>query len=293
MQTAPKTVFGTHDLSLYDRTSGEFYGHIRVVGSLNLALEGDFVDLFGGCNKFAWDSEPGTIDGSLSGTVKELTNFSFEKFLGSEVTENTAEASGNVGTIANKKGTSAVNATTGIASVGALSGSETDLKDSYYLVKVVSATTVDVYAASSYDFVTGTKLTYQNDLLKITATPLTVPDTGGTVTIPNTGVEITGGSGSVAMTVDDTAVFTTRKINSGSDIIRVGANQTFPEFGAFITSCRKANGDTFRGQLFRCKGIGLPIGLTESAWLESDINIKVLYDSDEEAVAEIVRVFAA
>lgn len=291
VQSAPQTIFGVHSLVLYDRANWLPFGHIRILGGLNLALEGDFVDLFGGCNRFAWDSEAGTLDTNLTGTIKEIPNFAFEKFLGGSATASSAEASGNTGTIANKKGTSVV-AATGIATSTTKAGSEADLKDAVYIVRAVSATTVDVYSMSSVDFDKGTDLTFQDDLLKITASPLTITASTA-VEIPNTGVELTGGAGAIGMTTDDTAIFYTRKVNSGSDLITVGGTQSFPEFGVMGSSCKKSNGDTFTFQLFRCKGIGLPLALAESAWLETDITIKALYDSDEEKVGEIRRIRGA
>ena len=144
---------------------------------------------------------------------------------------------------------------------------------------------------SDVDFNTGTDLEFEDDNLKITASPLTI--TAATaVEIPGTGVELTGGSGSIALTVGETAYLYTRKVNGGSEIMTLGsALQEFPEFGVMFTSQKKANGDTFQGQFFRCKGIGLPLGLNEAVWLETDITIKALFDSAQGKVGELRRVY--
>lgn len=290
--SAPQTVYGVHSLTLYNRSTLLPYGIIKVLGSLSFALSGDFNDLFGGSSKFAWDSESGVIDASLTGTIKELPNFAFERFLGGSATQNAAEASGNVGTLTNKYGTSVVDASTGVATATAKSGSETDLKDGLYIVKAVSATTVDVYCLADYDFDTGTDKAFEDDTLKVTASPLTVVASTA-VEIPGFGVELTGGSGTIGMTADDTAYFYVRKINTGSDLITIGqSTAVFPDFGALLASQKKGNGDTFETQLFNCKAIGLPISHNEADWLNSDITIKALYDATENAVAKFRRIRA-
>lgn len=290
MLDQPSTIFGVHSLTLYDRINWLPFGIIKVLGSLTSNFTGDFVDLNGGSNRYTWDSEPGNLDISIEGTVKEYHNMMFEKFLGASVTSNASEASGSCGTLTNKSGT-LVEATTGIASASVESGEEANLKDALYVVKAVSTTEVDVYALTDVDFSNGASLEFQDNLLKITATPLTVLDSGGTVSVPNTGIELTGGSGTVAMNIGDTAYVYTRKINGGSDIITVGSStQTFPEFGVLIASQKLAGGETFRGQFYRCKGFGFPVNMNEKEWSEADVTIKMLYDSCQGAVGEYTRV---
>lgn len=288
-----RSIYGVHSLTLYDRTTWEPFGIIKILGSVNFELTGSFNDLYGGSNRYPWDSEAGVVETNITGTIKEVPDFIFDKFTGGSSTANAAEASGNTGTLTNQNG-ALVDATTGVATATTISGSEADLKDAIYIIKAVTATTVDVYAMSDVDFSKGTDLEYVDDLLKITATPLTIADTSAVVAIPNTGVELTSGSGTVAMTVDDTAYVYTRKVNSGSSIIDVGsALQEFPEFGVVYTTARKSNGDVFEGQFFRCKGIGLPLSHGESAWLETDVTIKALFDSAKQKVGTFRQINAA
>jgi hypothetical protein len=288
--SAPQTIYGVHSLSLYNRATLEPFGIIKVVGSLKIALNGSFNDLFGGSSKFAVESESGTLDASLTGTIKEIPNFAFEKFLGASVTANVAEASGNVGTLVNQYGTSVKTATTGtgIGSVAVKAASLADVKSGLYVLKAVSATAVDVYCMSDYDFDEGTDKAFESDLLKITATPLAVATT---TDIPGYGLSILGASGTTALTTGDTASFLVRKANAGSDIIVVGqSTATFPEFGCIIASQKKGDGSTFESQIHRAKAIGLPVGLSEKAWLNADINIKALYDSAANAVITMRRI---
>ena len=193
-------------------------------------------------------------------------------------TENAAEASGAVTTLTNKNGTSVQVATTGIASVGLKAGETADLKDGVYVVKAVSATTVDVYAISDIYFREGDDVTYQDDDGKITASALTI-STGAAVEIPNTGVELTGGSGTIGMTTGDTAIFEIRSTNEGSFEYEYSENPTPIEFGCYFFSQKKANGEYQRLYVPRCKLSSFPTGMTEKEWQEAEVTIKVLYDN--------------
>lgn len=289
----PQTIYGVHSLTLYNRATYEPYGIMKVVGSLGFEFSGDFKDLFGGSSRYAWDSEGGVLGAMLKGTVKECPNFAFEKFLGGAATKNVAEASGNFSTVTNRKGTSVKSATTGIATVAAKTGKETDLKTGTYVIKCVTATTVDVYAMSDYDFSNGTAKAFESDLCKITASPLTIVASTG-AEVPGFGIELTGGSGTIGMTIGDTASFEVRRINAGSDEIVIGqSTATFPAFGALIAAQPKASGDTFEVHAFNCRGIGFPVSLKEMDWVSHDISIKCLIDPVENAVAKIRRVRAA
>lgn len=291
--SAPKTIYGVHSMTLFNRTTFEPFGTMKVLGSLETTLNGDFNKLYGGSSRYPWDAEAGQLDVMINATVKEFPNFAFEKFLGGSVTTGSAEASGNVGSLANKVGTSVFEAATGIATATAKSGSEADLKDGLYVVKAVSATTVDVYCNSDVDFDKGTDKAFEDDLLKITASALTITTTTA-VEIPGFGVELTGGSGTIALVTDDTAYFYVRKVNDGYDIITVGqSTQSFPEFGAELVAQKKADGDTFRIWCPKCKGISLPMSLNEAEWINSTVNIQCLYDDVENAVFKVHRIRGA
>lgn len=286
----PQLLYGVHSLTLYNRETYEPYGIMKVLGSLSTALTGQFNDIFGGSSRYPWDSEAGVIDTALTGTIKELPNFAFEKFLGASSTENAAETTGNVGTLTNKKGTSVMSATTGIASVAAKTGSEADLKSGLYVVKAVTTSTVNVYCMSDYDFDEGVDKEFQDDDLSLLASAVTITATSATE-LTGFGLELTGGSGTIGLTAGDTAYFYVRKVNTGSDLITVGSSTSvFPEFGAILASQKRGNGDTFEIQLFRCLAIGLPISLNEQDWLNADITIKALYDSAENCVMKMRRI---
>lgn len=289
----PRGVFGVHSWTPYNRTTGEFYGTALVLASSSLNLSGELIELVGGSQRYSWAVEDGAITAELSLNFREYPDFLFELFLGKAVTSNAAEASGNCSTLTNKSGTSLVDASTGVATATVKSGSEADLKFGKFVVKVVTATTVDVFASSNIDFNRGTDKEFENDLLKITASPLTITASTA-VEIPGYGVELTGGSGTIGMTAGDTATFEVRPINTESTTVSIGGgSDTFPEFGSIVYAQQRSNGEMFEIDLVRCKAIGMPIGFSEKAWAEGEVTVKAFYDSTLNKVADIRHVAAS
>jgi hypothetical protein len=210
----------------------------------------------------------------------QYEDFLIQLFLGTTPTENGAAALGAVTTLTNKLGTSAQKATTGIASIAVKTGSEGDLKFGKYVVKVVSATTVDIYLSSDLDIGRGNAGTIQSDQMKVTATPLSITATTGT-DIPNFGLTLMGGSGTIGMTVGDTATFQVLPENTGSMSVDIGSstNTKFAEFGAIVMAAKRGNGELFEIDCVRCKAAGMPINFDQNAFSEADVKIKCLYDS--------------
>lgn len=284
--TDPRIIYGIHSICPYSRQDGLPYGILKVLGGGSLNLTAESEDLFGGSNKFAWASEAKTISSEFSVTVKSMPDFLFELFLGAEVSKTAASATGTIGTLTNKKGSSVV-AATGLASASLKSGGSADLKSGIYMVKAASATTVDVYALSDIDFSRGTDLSYVDDSLKVTATPLTV--TAATaVEIPSLGVELTGGAGTIAMTEGDTAIFVLAAPHGGISEITIGKSSTaFPEHGQVLLSQKRATGDLFEIEIYKAVGQGFPIALEETVFAVPELTAKVLYDSTKDKLATI------
>ncbi len=290
----PRSIFGVCSVSPYSRTDGLFYGELRVLENSSIASTGELISLQGGCNKFDWQVEVGSITSEMSLSFSEYPNFVFELFAGNPATSNSAEASGSVTALAAKLGTQ-IDATTGIDSIGIKTGSEADLKFGKYVIKTVSETTVDVYFSSDLDIGRGTDGEFQNDALKITASALTVPGSSAVVEIPNFGLEITGGSGTIALVAlgaaGDTTTFEVRPPNTESMDVTVGqlSSQNFPEFGAIVMAA-KQDGGLFEIDALRCKAAGLPIGLSRNAFSPAEVTVKLMYDSVQDGVYKVRHV---
>lgn len=285
-----RIVYGIHSICPYRISDAKPYGILKVIGGGTLTMTSEFNDLFGGSNKFAWAVEAGTISAEWTATVKSMPDFMFELFLGASVNTTAASAAGTVTTLTNVQGTSVLQATTGIASVGLTSGATVDLKDGKYVVIAASATTVDVFALTDIEFnkagATNT-LSYQDELLKINASPLTVTS-GSATAITGLGVEINGGSGTIGMTIGDSATFQVNSAHDGISEITIGQGSTiFPEHRQLCLAQKRSNGDVFEIDLFRVVASGMPIPLTEQEFSIPELSMRLIQDSDEDKVAVV------
>ena len=282
MLSSPRTQFGIHQMTAVNRTTGLPYGTVKVLASANAELSREAFDLYGGSNPNIVDTENGNVSGDLNVEVKEFHPMLYE-LAGYTKTELSASANGEVSSaVANKVGTSLV-AATGLASAdikgtAAASIVYTDVKDGLYIVKAVSATTVDVFAIFDNEFDTGGDLSFVNDTMKITATALTIA-TDTAVEIPNTGIELLGGSGTIALTEDDTAVFEVRSAHAGGNEYVYGESPEPIEFEMYLTSQTKSNGEYSREHFPRVKFMGIPAGMTEKEWKTAQLTAKILFDT--------------
>ena len=284
-----RIIYGIHSMCPYSRTDGLPYGIFKVIGGGAISFAAETEKLFGGSNKFAWASESKTIDSTFTSTVKSMPDFLFELYLGATATATAASATGTiVEALANVQGTSALQAATGIATVTVKSGSEADLKDATYVVKAVSATTVDVYAMSDIAFSNGTDLVFDDDALKITASPLTITASTA-VEIPSTGLELTGGSGVIALVTDDTASFKAASGHGGVSEIVIGKDtMSFPAHGIVALSAKRADNSLFEIEMYNAVGSGFPISLEETVYSIPELTVDLLYDVSKNAIAKIV-----
>lgn len=278
----PRSLFGLHSVSPYSRTDGTFYGILKVLKSSNLSMSASNVELRGGSQKFPWAVETGEIKAEVDLKVAEYPDFLFTLFLGQAPTSVTAPAAGAVSAPANKQGTSIVSAT-GIASLAITTAA--DAKFAKFVIKAADTTHVDVYMSTDVDGARGTAASYQDDFLKITATPIALPGAGGTVAIPGIGVTITCGASAAALVAGDTATFELLPaFNKHTDVTVGSASSVYPEFGMIAMAQRTGDKRMFEVDIFRCKGAGLPMPFAPNAWNELDIKLGVFYDSTKDAV---------
>ena len=289
--TSPRILFGVHSISPYNRSTGMPYGILKVIGQSSVALQATTEKLYAGAQRFAWAAESKTIDTTVTAKVKAFPGFLFAQFLGATVTENAAEPLASATALTNLNGTSCQKATTGIASIAVHTGSEADVKFGKYIVKVVSSSTVDVYAISDVDFSRNTAKTFVNDALKITASPLTITTAGALTLIPGFGLDLIGGNGTIGMTIGDTAVFHARPENLFSEDIIIGnATTQMAAFGAIMLSQKRATGEMFEIEAFNCVPNGFPIPMEEMKFAETELKMDCIYDAANDAVFSIHNV---
>ena len=122
----------------------------------------------------------------------------------------------------------------------------------------------------------------------VTIGPATIPGTGGTVSLADYGLEFTGGSGTIAMTDGDTAVFEVRPVNTSNITVTIGGvSDVFPEFGCLIYGQKKGSGQMFEIDLFKCKAIGMPLNFTPQEFSEAEVTIKAFYDSARSGIMSL------
>lgn len=282
----PRIIFGVHSVTPYDRTTGEFYGTLKVLGGSSLSLSGELIKLNGGSLKYPWAVEDGLITAEMTLKVKSYEDFLFELFLGKAPTATGVDTAGAVSTPVEKVGTTVIGST-GIATIAVIpSTGVADLKFTKYVVKAMSATTVNVYAASDIDFAHGTAESYDDDSLLV-AGPLTIT-TGGNTDVASLGLRFTGGAGAIAMTTGDAATFEVKPASTKSMEVVVGStSDVFPEFGAMLYAKKRGNNEMLEIDVFRCKGVGLPIGLEENAFSEAEIKCEAFYDAAQNGIMKI------
>lgn len=281
----PRLIFGVHSISPYSRVDGTPYGIAKVVGSFDAAFSGDLVEQVGGSSPYPFGVEQGLIKSDLKVQFKEYADWMFQLFLGKAPTDAGADTAGTISTLTNKSGSSVKSATVGIASVGVIpTTGAADLKFTKYVIKAVGANTVDVYALSDADFGRGTQGTFTTDGLKVAAA-LLVPDTSGHVDVAGYGIRLSGGSGTIAFVTGDTATFEVLPPSTKSMSVVVGSTSSvFPEFGCIAMAQKRGSGELVELDLYRCKGIGLPISFKEKAWSDAQVTAKALYDSVQDGV---------
>ena len=278
-----RSIFGVHQIVPYNKDTKEIYGTMRVLGGSTLALTAETIDLNGGSSRYPWDSEVGAITSELTITAREYPDFAFELFLGKKPTKFAASTVSTVSAIANVNGTSLIDAANGISTVGIIPiTGEVDAKFGQYIIKAVSADEIDVYISTNIDFSRGIDAAYEDDLLKITPTPLSIAI--GKTPLNNFGIEFTG-IGVNAFVVGDTASFSVKTPNRGSmEVVIGGSADIFPKFGCYVYGQKKGSGGMVEIDCFNVQGGGLPINFTEKEFSEAEITAKLLYDSDRGGV---------
>lgn len=283
----PRVLYSIHEVSLYNILTGVPYGKpVQVVKNSTLALAGELVQLQGGSNPYPWSVQDGNSSAEMNFSPAEIPDYFFELFLGKAPTTVENDA-GNTTALTNKLNETVQDASTGIASVGVKSGSESDLKFGKYIVVAVSATTVDVYALTGVDFLRGTDKDFIDDSMKITSSPLTITASAA-VEVPGFGVELTGGSGVIGMTAGDTAVFDINPPSLVQTNVIIGSNgQCSPEFGAYVTAQKQSDGSMWAFDCYRVKAQGFPFNMAEKAFSEPEITGQLIYCPAKNGILEV------
>lgn len=281
---------GIHSIAFRNRSTGELYsyGELLVTGDVSINPNVEQSDLIGGSRLTKWGSARTGMAPELTLSVMEFQDAMYQVAFGATVNRVAASATGTVGTLTNKTGTSLQSATTGIASVGAKSGGSASMKTGFYVVKAASATTVHVYYFATLDLSRGTNLSIADlETNQITATALTITASAA-VEIPGTGLELTGGSGVIAMTTADTAIFYVYKPHGGAVEISVGASDAQVPEVEILVAGKDDNGRQCLLQVFRAKDKGgVPMNFARGEYSSAEMTFDLFLDETEDLIYKL------
>jgi hypothetical protein len=287
--TVGRQLFGVHSVCSVSRTTRIPTGTVRVLGDISLAFEASSVQNRGGSSWYPWATEITEINPSISFQIKEYPDWVMTNYAAAKITTTAASATdGTVTALVNKEGTSVFDASTGIATVTLESGENDNMKTGAFRIIAVSATTVDVYAVSNFQFTRGTDLYADDNTMKITTSPLTVTS-GSTTSIPGTGMEITGGSGTIALVAGDVSEYHVASPHNGLSKVEIGVDgYIFPEHELYIFGKQRADG---RAVYIHCPKAVCTSGMTwnfsQGDFSNTDISVDLLNDATLGNVATI------
>ena len=270
--------FGAKSFIPYARASYIPYGVFEVVQEVSLERSADKVKLTGGNAPGAYAAEYGQPENAITATLKEYPHFAFELLEGiTAVSSTSAEASRNVGAITNKNGATVMHATTGIASVAVKEAKKANLPLGRVVLTCLTATTVSVKVLGQ-PF--GDVSSFETVGAQVEAT-VTITGTDATVDVDDIGITITGGSGTVGMTVGHTASFDCRPVNTdGYYSVEVG-NETFTgaDFGAFVVWPKQSDGSILYADLYKLSAFGINWKAVSREYSEFSLEAEMLVDT--------------
>jgi hypothetical protein len=234
---------------------GKFLGSVDDVQTFEFGEEVEVINSdVGGCLKRPAASEEGAVTSEVTMEFNSIPHFLYEVLTGVKTTIGSADATGNIGTLFNTEGTSVFDASTGVASVSLISGSEYLANFSTLTIVAVTATTVDVYADSRPDPIASS--------LSIT--------TSGDADIADYGVRLTGGSGTIGMTIQDIAQVAIRPKNTEQNLFVQDDTKASPEVFVEVTGYTNGSNEQQSLVLRRAKSSG--VGFNQNAKEFSKLN---------------------
>lgn len=211
---------------------------------------------------------------TLSFTAASYRPEVYEQLARATVTETALNASGQIVDFANVEGTSVYASGTGIASISVDDGDE--LKDGKYILECTAATKVKVRGYSDQSFTDGTNIVFEDDTYQI-GDELTIT-ASGSIDITELGVTLHGGTGTIGMTVGDTAEFTILRESAALKEILITGETDFSEVGIMLFP-DKYDGDYTSIDIFRAMPAGMPLEIKDS-WSTFQITCDLLKDED-------------
>lgn len=274
-RTQPKSIFGIHSFTPYNKTTGAFLDEVVVLGGSEFALSGETIKLEGGSSKFPYKVADGKISAELNLTVREYPDSFFELLMGKALTVETISG-GDISAIEAVNGTSMIDGVNGLGQPTI--SVATDLRSTKYLLIATGADTATLHAASDID---GVELL--DDTNKVADL-----DFSGVAPVA-LGIEFTV-NGTPAFTIGDTATISVVSNDSTTKKSAVfgGLSDVYPEFGAIVYAQKQGSNELVELDIYSLKAIGMPINMSEGAFSEYSITMTASYDSTKLGVFGLV-----
>jgi hypothetical protein len=273
--------FGIKYLIPYNLTTKKPLMVLRAVGEISFENAVEAVKLVGGHADAPYDVEYGQPEPSITGTVREYPAELFQIMETCTVTENVAEAAGDIGTLANGQGTSVYGAVNGISTVTASSAA--NLVFGQYVLVATGAQTLDLH-------INGLSDAFLDIDAQVVASISTT--TAGSVAIAAAGITLTV-AGTPAYTIGDTMYFDVRPINTGSTEILVGTGTVPTNFGVRCIFPRKTDGVLHYIDVFNVAARGMSWKGVSREFSEFEINWSPVARASDGAVYQMVRVLGS
>ena len=275
--------FGIKYVIPYHLTSHKPLVVLRAVGEISYENDVEQVELLGGHVEAPHDVEFGQPSPTLTGTVREYPPELFEIMETVTVTENSAEASGNVATSTNGEGTTIFSSSNGISNVTANPALLSSLVFGEYVWEATAGQILNLH-------INGLSTAFLDIEGKVVED---IDCSGaGSVQVDDAGVVLTV-VGTAAFTIGDTLITEVRPINTGSSEVLVGAGTDPSTFGVRCIFPRKTDGVLHYIDVFNVSARGMSWKGVSREFSEFDINWKPLSRASDGAVYQMVRVLGS
>lgn len=218
---------------------------------------------------------------TLSFTAASYRPEVYEQLAKAEVTDTALNASGQITASANVYGTSVFASGTGIKSFAVASGA--NLKDGKYLFEATATNKVIIKGYSDLSFHDGDNTEFEDDTYQI-GDEYTIT-ASGTNTSTELGISFTAGTGTIGMTVGDTAEIIILRQNAAMHSILVTGDTDFDEVGIMLFP-DKYNNEYTSIDVFRVTPGGLPLEIKDS-WSTYSVTCEMIKDEDRGGYYEI------
>lgn len=284
--------FGVHGITVCDYFTGVPVKEFDVIGDLSIPVSAEVEDLMGGSHIWPVAGEPKTLSAEGTVELREFSEHLAEYLVAGVGAATAAESTGSITALTNLKGTSVADAETGLVLQPTITADENDeLKAGLYIVLAETATAVGIYATSTVDLKKGTAVVPTDDTLLLLTGETITTDTASDLTA--LGTTHTGGSGTIAFVVGDSAYYEVYPPHAGVEVTTVGQSAaTFKRVSLTIAAQKRTTGELGYIYCPNALCLGWPLEMKEKGWMSGAVQIKIYTHEDRNFSMQFTHVKA-